>query len=95
MAALAALDVSGVTREEGAAVPVVADPSFISSVSRELEARAVARKWETPGILAVLQFAWSMSLAGLRVGGVAVTHASSHLEDDEVFMDLGKLTFSI
>ena len=46
-----------------------------------------------PGILAVLQFAWSMSLAGLRVGAVAVTHASSHLEDDEVFMDLGQLNF--
>jgi len=48
----------------------------------------VGRKWETPGILSILQFAWSMSLSGLRVGAVAVSHASSHLDDDELFMDL-------
>merc|ERR1719187_1091504 len=34
MAALAAIDVSGVNREEGASIPVVSDPKFISAISR-------------------------------------------------------------
>jgi len=87
MACLASFDVSGAGREEGEEMPVVADRDFISAVSRELEGRG-GRKWENPAVLSVLQFAWSMALAGLRTGTVGVPHAASHLEEDEMFMDL-------
>ena len=43
---------------------------------------------ENPSMLSVLQFAWSMALAGLRTWTVGVPHAASHLEEDEMFMDL-------
>jgi len=87
MACLASFDVSGAGREDGEDMPVVADRDFISAVSRELEGRG-GRKWENPALLSVLQFAWSMALAGLRTGTVGVPHAASHLEEDEMFMDL-------
>lgn len=87
MGCLASFDVSGAGREEGEEMPVVADKDFIAAVSRELEGRG-GRKWENPALLSVLQFAWSMALAGLRTGSVGVPHAASHLEEDEVFMDL-------
>ena len=38
--------------------------------------------------MALLQLAWSMSLSGLRTGSVGVPHAASHLEDDEMFVDM-------
>jgi len=87
MGCMASFDVSCSGREDGEEMPLVADRDFIAAVSRELEGRG-GRKWENPALLAVLQFAWSMSLAGLRTGTVGVPHAASHLEEDEMFMDL-------
>ena len=87
MAALASLDVSCANTEDEKNVPMVRDKDFIADISRELEART-GRRWETPGLLSLLQLAWSMSLAGLRTGTMAVPHAVSQLEEDEVFVDM-------
>ena len=86
MSCLASFDVSGAASENGN-IPMVKDKDFISVVGRELEDRA-GRKWETPGVLSVLQLAWSMALAGLRTGSVGAPHAATHLEEDEMFIDL-------
>ena len=85
MAALASFNVSGTEDEEN--VPKVRDKDFIADISRELEVRA-GRRWETPGLLSLLQLAWSMSLAGLRSGAVTASHAVSHLEEDEMFVNM-------
>ena len=87
MAALASFNVSGADTEDEENVPMVRDKDFIADISRELEVRA-GRRWETPGLLSLLQLAWSMSLAGLRSGAVAASHAVSHLEEDEMFVDM-------
>ena len=87
MACLASFDVSRATSEDGEDIPMVKDKDFISCVGKELEERT-GRKWETPGLLSVLQLAWSMALAGLRTGNVGVPHAATHLEEDEMFIDL-------
>ena len=87
MAALASFDVSGASTEDEENVPMVRDKDFIADISRDLEVRA-GRKWETPGLLSLLQLAWSMSLAGLRTGAVGVPHAVSQLEEDEMFVDM-------
>ena len=85
MAALASFNVGGTEDEEN--VLVVRDKDFIADISRELEVRA-GRRWESPGLLSLLQLAWSMSLAGLRSGAVAALHAVSHLEEDEMFVNM-------
>ena len=87
MAALASFNVSGADTEDEEKVPMVRDKDFIADISRELEVRA-GRRWETPGLLSLLQLAWSMSLAGLRSGAVTASHAVSHLEEDEMFVNM-------
>ena len=85
MAALASFNVGGTEDEEN--VPKVRDKDFIADIGWELEVRA-GRRWETPGLLSLLQLAWSMSLAGLRSGAVTASHAVSHLEEDEMFVNM-------
>ena len=87
MACLASFDVSGAASEDGESIPLVRDKDFIPCVGKELEDRT-GRKWETPGLLSILQLAWSMALAGLRTGNVGVPHAASQLEEDEMLIDL-------
>ena len=87
MAALASFDVSGAGGEDEESVPMVRDKDFIGEVSRELEVRG-GRKWEVQGLLSLLQLSWSMSLAALRTGVMAVSHAVSQLEEDELFVDM-------
>ena len=64
--------------------PLVTEPAFLTAVGRELEGRG--RKWESPGLLAVLQLAWATSLAALRQAS-SLTSAGS-LEEDEMFVEL-------
>ena len=85
LAALASFNVGGTEDDEK--VPMMRDKDFIADISRELEVRA-GRRWESPGLLSLLQLAWSMSLAGLRSGAVAALHAVSHLEEDEMFVNM-------
>ena len=90
MAALASFDVSAAAgSEDENNVPMVKDKDFIGDVSRELETgRHGGRRWENTGLLSLLQLSWSMSLAGLRTGSLGVPHAASHLEEDEMFVDM-------
>ena len=48
------------------------------------------RAWDanSQGVLAILQFSWAITLAGLRVNQVNVGHAQAALEEDEFFIDL-------
>ena len=38
--------------------------------------------------MSILQFAWSMTLSSLRVGGLVTSDNCPQLEEDELFMDL-------
>jgi len=85
MATLQALDCSGAGRDD-LDLALVSDPNFIPAVSKQLDGRT--RKWVSQGLLGLLQFCWSMSLSGLRVGGFLTPDSTPQLEDDEAFMDL-------
>jgi len=85
MAVLQAIDGSNGENEDVDA-PIIHDQNFIQNISRELDGKG--KKWELPGLLSILQFAWSTSLAALRVGGVVTIDNCPQLEEDETFMDL-------
>ena len=44
--------------------------------------------YSVKGLLSILQFAWSMTLSSLRVGGLLTSDTCPQLEEDEMFMDL-------
>jgi len=82
LAVLASMDLTGSGREEA---PLVAEGGGVAAVGREVEGRG--RKWEQPGVLALLQLAWAAALAALRQGSAPAALAAA-LEEDEMFVEL-------
>ncbi len=67
-------------------LPLLKDPTFIPTLHRELGPHS-ARQWGSPTIQSAVEFAWAMTVAGLR----SMPHnqaAQAVMEDDEVVMDL-------
>ena len=65
--------------------PLAAESGGVAAVGREVEGRG--RKWEQPGVLALLQLAWAAALAALRQGSPPAALAAA-LEEDEMFVEL-------
>ncbi|KAK7077982.1 hypothetical protein SK128_011882 [Halocaridina rubra] len=66
--------------------PITSDRTFVQEIHRELRSDLV---WETPGLKAVIQLAWTVSLGNLRQIAVA-THLAdidAVLEEDDAVLD--------
>ncbi|XP_076058270.1 nuclear pore complex protein Nup205 isoform X2 [Oratosquilla oratoria] len=66
--------------------PITSDKTFVTEIHQELRS---SRVWETPGLKAVVQLAWAVSLSNLRqVGQVAqLQEIDSIIEEDEAVLE--------
>ncbi len=59
-------------------LPILSDPNFIPALHREL-GPGQSRRWLHPALQAVVQFAWSMSLATIRSSTIQLPSAQNIL----------------
>lgn len=66
--------------------PITSDRTFVQEIHREVRSD---QAWETPGLKAIVQLAWTISLANLRQIAVATQLADidSILEEDDAVLD--------
>uniref|UniRef100_A0A2P2I4J7 Nuclear pore complex protein Nup205-like n=1 Tax=Hirondellea gigas TaxID=1518452 RepID=A0A2P2I4J7_9CRUS len=66
--------------------PITSDKTFVAEIHRELQSGG--REWECPGLKAVVQFAWAVSLANLRqvANSIQLTDYDAYIDDDELML---------
>ncbi|KAF2368756.1 Nucleoporin Nup186/Nup192/Nup205 [Trinorchestia longiramus] len=65
--------------------PIISDKTFVPEIHKELKN---GRDWECPGLKAVVQFAWAVSLANLKqvANNIQLTDYDLYVDEDEVML---------
>ncbi|KAA0187581.1 hypothetical protein HAZT_HAZT007786 [Hyalella azteca] len=65
--------------------PITSDKTFVAEIHKELKS---GREWECPGLKAVVQFAWAVSLANLRqvANNIQLADYDAFIDEDELML---------